>query len=494
MAGVKRSHSGAISSRRFLPLLVAPSADGKVSNAIQQGLTPVACFTVAAPGFDFDSSLLLPTMAPEFAKLAALLGNFPEHPLSVFAHADPTGSDDYNKELAGRRALSVYGLLRKDPAVWEKLFTSASKAKGDDWTQKQLLVMLSALPSAETGAPYFDGAPTASKTAASDAAIRAFQTDNGLKVDGIAGPATRAKLFELYMDFLTGTSSGTGPEAASSTDAPPFPVLADRFLGRGADADGKGDYQSCGEFNPALVLSTEEQKTLNKEDRDHENAASRRVVIYFFELGTEIEVAKWPCPTVKESGAACRKRFWSDADKRRAAGEARRTFDVSADTFACRFYQRIAGGSPCERPTGLTLFMEIYFDLATSQTVVPQAFTLTSSDGTFLQTLTTEATLRVDEATLLLEFAGVRPGKAYSLSYQLADGSTVPIFSEVPFEGVDDFGPDTPEPKPMELAQAEKPDPRVNEGEEEPLLAFNAVDVDLDPALTADPNSGTAVA
>lgn len=492
MAGVKRSHSGAISSRRFLPLLVAPSADGKVSNSIQQGLTPVACFTVAAPGFDFDSSLLLPTMAPEFAKLGGLLSNFSEHPLSVFGHADPTGSDDYNKELAGRRASSVYGLLTKNPEIWEKLYTSGSKAKGDDWTQRQLLVMLSAVTSQETGAPYFEGAPTASKTNASDAAIRAFQTDNGLEVDGIAGPLTRAKLFEKYMDFLTGVGASAGSAAGGGSS--PFPVPKDRFLGRGADPDGKGDYQSCGEFNPALVLSKEEQKTLSAEDRDHENAASRRVVIYIFERDTQIDVSKWPCPTVKESGAACRKRFWSDADKRRAAGDARRSFDATADTFACRFYQRFAGGSPCERPTGLTLFMEIYFDLATSQTVVPQAFTLTSTDGSFLQTLTTEATLRVDDATLLLEFAGVRAGKSYSLSYQLADGSVVPIFSEVPFEGVDDFGPDTPEPKPPELAQAEEPKPRVNEGEEEPLLAFNPIDVDLDPSLTGDPNSGTAVA
>ncbi|HET9929285.1 MAG TPA: hypothetical protein VFQ35_01300, partial [Polyangiaceae bacterium] len=260
------------------------------------------------------------------------------------------------------------------------------------------------------------------------------------------------------------------------------------------DANGKGDYQSCSEFNPALVLSKEEQKTLSQEDRDHENAASRRVVLYIFERDTQIDLAKWPCPTVKEGTAGCRKRFWSDADTRRAPGDVRRSFDATADTFACRFYQRFAGGSPCERPTGLTLFMEIYFDLATTQMVAPQAFTLSSSDSSFLQTLTTEATIRVDEATLLLEFPGVRPGKSYSLSYQLADGSVVPIFTDVPFEGVDDFGSDTPEPKAVELAQAEEPEPRVNEGADEPLLAFNSVDVDLDPSLTGDPNSGTAVA
>jgi hypothetical protein len=485
MAGAKRSHSGSISTRRFLPLLVAPTVDGKLSNAIRQGLTPVACFTVTAPGFDFDSSLLLPAMAQEFIKLGGLLGKFPEHPLSVFGHADPTGSDEYNKELAGRRTLSVYGLLTHQVPIWEQLFTSGSKAKGDEWTQRHLLVMLSALKSPATGEPYFSGAPTTSKTNASDAAFRAFQTDNGLKVDGIAGPQTRSKLFELYMEHLAPKSEG---------ESPPFPVPPERFLGKGADPDGKADYQSCSEFNPSLVLSKDELKTLSEDDRNQENAANRRVVIYFFERDTVVDVAKWPCPTVKEPTAGCRKRFWSDGEKRRAASEVRRSFDTTPDTFACRFYQRFAGGSPCERPTGLTLFMEIFFDLSPSQAALPQAFTLQSTDLAFLQTLTTDATIRIDDGTLLLEFAGVRPGKSYSLSYQLADGSVVPIFTAVPFEGVDDFGEDTPEPEPIELAKEEPPEPRVNEGEEEPLLAFNDIDVDMDPSLIGAADSGTAVA
>jgi len=31
----------------------------------------------------------------------------PACPLSVFGHADPVGSDDYNKALSGRRAMAV---------------------------------------------------------------------------------------------------------------------------------------------------------------------------------------------------------------------------------------------------------------------------------------------------------------------------------------------------------------------------------------------------
>ena len=99
MAGAKRSHSGTISSRRFLPLLVAPTVDGKLSNSIRQGLVPVACFTVAAPGFDFDSSLLLPEMAQEFGKLGRLLGKFPEHPCRCSGMPIPRGRTTITRSL-----------------------------------------------------------------------------------------------------------------------------------------------------------------------------------------------------------------------------------------------------------------------------------------------------------------------------------------------------------------------------------------------------------
>jgi hypothetical protein len=49
--------------------------------------------------------------------------------------------------------------------------------------------------------------------------------------------------------------------------------------------------------------------------------------------------------------AGCRARFWSDGDKRRNTHVTARDrkFEDSKDTFACRFYQRLADESPCER-------------------------------------------------------------------------------------------------------------------------------------------------
>jgi len=495
MPAALRSLSGKLPSRRSLPFVVAPTVDGKLFNTIRQGLTPVAGFAVTAPGFDYDSSMLVPEMRSEFVKLAALLKQFPRNPVALFGHADPVGTDVYNKELAGRRVLSVYALLTHQPALWEHLWKTGSKAKGDHWTQRHLLTMLSDFFSPATGKPYFSGKPTDVVIKETDTAIRAFQGDHELAVDGDAGPSTRAKLFELYMDLLT---EGVDPTAGQGGQPAKVSLAKERFLGKGADPNGKADYQSCGEFNPAVVLSEEEVKTLTEEDRNHENAGNRRVTLYIFDEDTEIDLAKWPCPTIKEGPDKCRKRFWSDGSKRRSPTDERRLFDGTQDTFACRFYHRIAGDSPCERPMTITFDVDIFFDLPSAEEPAPQTFTLASTDDVYRQTLKASAINRLDEESAVLEFTGIRRGKAYTLTYDVDDETTVAIFTAVPLDDLDDHGEDTTAPTPRELAELEPPEPRVNEGADEPLLAFNEIDVDHEPELldasgSTNSNSGTAV-
>lgn len=125
------------------------------------------------------------------------------------------------------------------------------------------------------------------------------------------------------------------------------------FLGRGKDSAGKGDFQGCGEFNPVLIFSKTEAQQFStdkdKTDRNRANAPNRRVMALLFRVGSKIEPAKWPCPRVKEGTTACRKRFWSDASKRRSNQAERREHEKSKDTFACRFYDRLSNSSPCER-------------------------------------------------------------------------------------------------------------------------------------------------
>jgi hypothetical protein len=143
-------------------------------------------------------------------------------------------------------------------------------------------------------------------------------------------------------------------------DGKPFSLSkTDDFLARGRDANGRGDMQGCGKHNPALVFADGE-KFANDDARNAANRPNRRVVVYLFKPGSEIDpVANdkkgWPCPAFKQSAfsanAQCTKRLWSDGEKRRVPRKGdknRRLFRDAEDTFGCRFYHGFAKGSVCE--------------------------------------------------------------------------------------------------------------------------------------------------
>lgn len=318
-------------------------------NAIEPGLFTIACWRMDDARFDFDSSFIRPEATKEIALLAAEVKNQPGSPLSVFGHADPTGTDDYNKVLSGRRAVAVYAMLIRDAARWEELY--AEPFGGDHWTSLQLRLILETIPSA-TGQPF--AAPDANPPTPTPDAVSQFQQENGLAVDGAAGPETRKQLFLTYMDFLCGGDA--------------LHLQPTDFLGGGADAGGKGDLQGCSEHNPAMVFSRDEAQQFAapelKNTRDAGNVVNRRVVIFFFDRGLRVDEASWPCPRVKEDASGCKARFWSDGEKRRSPQDARREYENAGDTFACRFYDRLAMKSPCEASVPLTAFEVRLVDLA----------------------------------------------------------------------------------------------------------------------------------
>ena len=303
-----------------LPVYVSPTtADDR--NRITAAVFPIACWSVSDVRFAFDSSVLSPEVADEVAHLKSLreqhkrviggsastgkagVSIYP--PLSIFGHADPVGDDDYNKTLSGRRATAVYALLTRKTALWEKLYSQPFG--GDRWDGQAIDLMLDATSAS--------GTASVSKQQALDSA------------------GSRATLFQAYMDQIAGDLKVD---------------VNDDFLAAGADAGGKGDYQGCGEFNPLLLFSQAEQDEFeqpeNKDERDDENAPNRRVLVLLFRPGSRIVAAKWPCPRATEGVAGCRKRFWSDGEARRSKllPDDRRLFPDTADTFACRFYQRFA--------------------------------------------------------------------------------------------------------------------------------------------------------
>jgi hypothetical protein len=337
-AGIAGKHP----SREPFRVRAAPSLTSSTVpfNAVEPGLFTVACWRMDDARFDFDSSFVMPAAKKELALLRQVHDEHIGHPLTIFGHADPTGTDDYNKALSGRRAQAIYGLLVRDTDLWEDLYSHPFG--GDQWSKKHVTLMLSAIPS-DSGPVYTEAAP--GPGSASTNAVKLFQEEHGLTSDGDAGAKTRKELFKAYMDVLC--------------DGDALKLDPSEMLGKGAMGNGKGDYQGCSEFNPVLVFSVDEAKVLDQPahhaERNGQNSVNRRVVIFFFRKGTTIDDASWPCPRVKEGTAACKDRFWSDGDKRRNPQDKRRLHEVTHDTFACRFYDRLAMKSPCEGSSPLIL-------------------------------------------------------------------------------------------------------------------------------------------
>lgn len=333
--------AGDLPPRDPLTVLAAP-ADAKQFNTVQARIFPLACWRLHDVRFAFDSSFVMPDAREEMTQLIDLIdghsieepvtGNALKPPVAIFGHADPIGDDEYNKQLSGRRATAIYAMLIRDVDKWEQLFSQPQG--GDKWGNAQVQVMLK-----EVG---FDPATTdGTDTRDFKAAVKLFQDKNGLTPNGTVNAQTRKVLYQLYMDRLCVDDNGN-----------PFTLEKTDFLGRGADPGGKADFQGCGEFNPTLMFSKAQKAAFDansdKGPRNEANARNRRVVAFLFRPGVTVPVAAWPCPRAKEGTAACRKRFWSDADQRRKFQERRREFHETQDTFACRFYQRLATQSPCE--------------------------------------------------------------------------------------------------------------------------------------------------
>ena len=115
-----------------------------------------------------------------------------------------------------------------------------------------------------------------------------------------------------------------------------------------------------------LIFSEQENRAFeqveDKMPRNAANAPNRRVIALLFRPGTRVDSDKWPCPRAKEGTAGCRKRFWSDGESRRTRRlpAADREYKQFRDTFACRFYDRIANNSPCDQHMPFTRY-PVYF-------------------------------------------------------------------------------------------------------------------------------------
>lgn len=424
---------------RGLPFYVAPTDKDDV-NTIRLPVVPICCWRLNDVAFAFDSSFVGPDFAGELTKLATMVKANPGAPASIFAHADPVGSDDVNKTISDRRAIAVYALLTRQIDQWEELYSKP--VDGDKWGTKAIQSMLATVQDG-SGNPYYGGDIDGKYGPETKQAVEAFQTDAGLDVDGDAGPKTRKVLFGAYMDTICVDSSGKRFLMDPKND----------FLGGGADPGGKMAMQGCSELNPVFLLSQDEmsqyQQSGDTKTRNKRNGPNRRVVIFLFRPGTQVPAGAWPCPRVKEGVGACRGQFWPDGDQRRAAGDDERKYQDTHDTMACRFYDRFARRSPCEGGMPAWLEVDLGIDVPEGAAAVPdltETFILVSDDGTYSQMRTRAEAILLNKGYAVVRFTRVRPGRTYSM-FQVFGDVKVPIFLAAPFSGMS-----VPLPGPDDLA------------------------------------------
>lgn len=148
----------------------------------------LGCGAIPGSVFRFGNAFPLGLIAesvPELEDLVSSIGS--EGKLLLFGHSD-AGADAQG--ASERRARAVHALLVNDAAAFQGV---------DDEESWELNVVQSAL----TRVGYRPGPVDNADGPQTQAAVKAFQEDQGLDVDGIAGPLTRKALYTEYLALLS---------------------------------------------------------------------------------------------------------------------------------------------------------------------------------------------------------------------------------------------------------------------------------------------------
>jgi outer membrane protein OmpA-like peptidoglycan-associated protein len=190
--------------------------------------------------FDTNKTFLLPAALAGIRGLADFCAAHPGLKVLVTGHTDTVGPESANLALSDERAASVAAFLIDDVDGWVKHYGGTPGSS--TWGTREDQHMLTALP--DGGPPYYAGPVSGVLDGPTQDAVRRFQTDHGLTVDGVPGPQTRRALVTDYMN-IDGTS-----------------------LPAGTDLQKHG----CGEYHPAVPTPDETEEQGN-----------RRVEVFFFE-------------------------------------------------------------------------------------------------------------------------------------------------------------------------------------------------------------------
>jgi hypothetical protein len=160
--------------------------------------------------FRFDSAFVEPCMFGVLRDVFERAQANPTEKILVVGHTDLVGPPEYNQSLSERRARSVFGLLTfgTSPVLraaaledWKSLRKEAPSPLAlpslkDGWRTREYQYMLQELE-------FYSGNIDEIHGPVTDAAIRAFQQDNGLPLTGLMDDATWPVLIEAYLDAGT---------------------------------------------------------------------------------------------------------------------------------------------------------------------------------------------------------------------------------------------------------------------------------------------------
>ncbi len=182
----------------------------------------LGCCSIPGITFELNESFIRPTVVGYLKTLEKAVAKYPDAKVMIFGHADYLGEDMPNKRLSERRARSVFAFITNQPNIWAE-----ELEKQENWGTVEVQTMLK-----DFGGACDPGRIDGIQGPRTTAAIKAFQSppERGLKVDGIAGPKTRKKMYEEYM--------------AGKHD---IELAEDRFM--------EPKHMGCSEFN--LILAKE---------------------------------------------------------------------------------------------------------------------------------------------------------------------------------------------------------------------------------------------
>jgi peptidoglycan hydrolase-like protein with peptidoglycan-binding domain len=175
--------------------------------------------------FDGDKCFLLPQALDGIKSVVAMHQAHPAAKVVIVGHE---GGDEVegSVDLALGRAKILADYLTSKPDDWMTWFGS-DKSDRQRWGVREVQLMLSALPG-PGGKAFYDGSSPGVMDDKTVAALKAFQTANGLTVDGKPSSDTRTALVKQYMSIEdTSLAAGVEPVAHGCTGHEDDTITAD---------------------------------------------------------------------------------------------------------------------------------------------------------------------------------------------------------------------------------------------------------------------------